>query len=441
MPFMKIPGCLHLRREERWPAAVALVVIIAFNALMVDKYYDIFSRNTTGGFWSMFGGRFRVSGYDPIFYLVLSSWKVLFDGFRHPLLLWMLYVPAEVNHWLMQATGLNCAQIVTAVILTVADILSFLFLHRLLRDVVRVRRADAALLSALFFSFAYVMVPMVVPDHFAISQCLLLFTLYITGLRIRRGRPLEKWLTVLLFVLTAGITLSNGVKTFLAQWVAGGRMFFRWRNLLFVVLLPSVLLLAVSFSVGAPPRHKTKAERLAANREEARRGMPIRYDRTGEPIGRTGFLNWTDVTTSRADATVENLFGESIQLHSDHLLGDVWVDRPVTVRYRWAANYVVEAAVVLLFALGIWYGRRSRFLWLAMSWFAFDMLLSMALGFAINEVYLMGPHWLFVIPIAIAYLMRATSSGRLPAVRLAVLGLTLWLWIYNGTLFADYLLE
>ena len=437
---IKLPKPLRLRSEERLPALLALVVIVSLNALMVAKYYDVFSANVTGGYWRMFGGRFHVSGYDPVFYLVLSLWRQFFDGFRHPLLLWFLYVPAELNGWLMHVTGVNCAQILTAVILTVADFTSFILMRRLLRDVVGVGRADANLLSAMFFSFAYVMVPMVVPDHFAISMCILLLTLYVTGMAIRRRRPLPWWVAMVLFVVTAGVTLSNGVKTFIAQWAANGRRFFAWRNLLTVVVLPSVALFVVSLSIGNVPHHKTVAERRAANREEARQGLPIRHDRTGQPLGHDGFLNWTDMSTSRLDATVENLFGESLQLHPDHLLGDVWIDRPVIVRYPLAANYVVEAVIVLLFVIGVWCGRRSRFLWLCMSWFAFDMLLCMVLGFAINEVYLMGPHWLFVIPLAVAFALNGGCRPLGRAIRAAVLVVTLWMWLYNGILFVGYLI-
>ena len=98
-----------------------------------------------------------------------------------PLLLWMLYPAACLNEWLMPIAGINCAQLITAAMLTVADFASFVLFHRLLRDVVGLCRADTALLTALFFSFAYVMVPMVVPDHFAFSLCLLLLTLYVCG--------------------------------------------------------------------------------------------------------------------------------------------------------------------------------------------------------------------------------------------------------------------
>ena len=136
---------------------------------------------------------------------------------------------------------------------------------------------------------------------------------------------------------------------------------------------------------------------------------------------------------------MENLFGESIQLHRDHLLGDVNVDRPVIVPYQWTWNYIVEAALVLLFAVGVWCGRRSALMWLAMSYFGLDLLLHVGLGFAIDEIYIMTAHWAFAIPIAVAYVLRSPHGLLRKVGRMALIVLTAWLWIYNMTLIAGYL--
>ena len=79
---------------------------------------------------------------------------------------------------------------------------------------------------------------------------------------------------------------------------------------------------------------------------------------------------------------------------------------------------------------------------MALGGFAFDMLLHMGLGFGINEVYIMGAHWLFVLPIAMAFLVKAkdgTKTGK--NLRLLLIWLATWLWVYNGKLFIGYLLN
>ena len=149
-------------------------------------------------------------------------------------------------------------------------------------------------------------------------------------------------------------------------------------------------------------------------------------------------MKWTDITTSRWQSAYENLFGESLQFHQDYFLEDTLVHRPVFVKYRWVLSYVVEALIVLLAVAGIWCGRRSRFLWLCLSCFGFDMGIHMLLGFGINEVFIMAPHFMFVLPIATAFLFRSVRGGWL---RLAVLLLAVFLFIYNGYLLTDFLLS
>ena len=100
------------------------------------------------------------------------------------------------------------------------------------------------------------------------------------------------------------------------------------------------------------------------------------------------------------------MLGESIQFHRKHILGDVLWRRPVIVRYLWWGSYAIEVVYCLLFAFGIWFGRRERMLWMMMAVFAFTLIMHIVCGFAANEVQIMTAHWAFVIPIAIGYLAR-----------------------------------
>ena len=174
-----------------------------------------------------------------------------------------------------------------------------------------------------------------------------------------------------------------------------------------------------------------KIHRQAQIRE---RDKQPQYAHAGTPVSKRPFLNWTDITTSRATTLVENLFGESIQLHSCNTLGDVMRDRPVIVHYSWPGNYIIEAGIILLFAAGLWAGRRSRLLWLAFSFFSLDMVLHIGLGFGINEVYIMTAHWAYVIPVSIGFLIKGSTGKRRNAITALTAVLTLYLITYNSIL-------
>lgn len=476
----KLLNLFRLRREERLSALIALLYVVVLNGLVIAKYFDLFTQ-TGRGRWTVFLKNFTISGFDPLTYSVITQWDTVYNVYRHPLLAFMVWPLSMLNKWLVDITGLNMTQFLAAIVLVFCGFYSFVFLRRTLRDIVRVPRFEASLLSIMFFSFAYVMVSICVPDHFCISLFLLLFTIYIAGLKLQDGRCFTIVQTVLLFTLTAGVTLSNGIKTFLYALFVNGRRFFRPKYLFLAVLLPSALIWGFArweYHTYVMPqeraRHIAKVQKSNEKRERdfarfrdttsiadsalARQAFNVEMKKriiekyksdhqkpwnlhTGKPMAKGEFMKWTDVSTSRWDTAVENLFGESMQLHRDHLLEDTLRSRPVIIQYRWALSYIVEAIIMLLFVAGIWRGRHSRFLWMVLSGFAFDMALHMGLGFGINEVYIMGAHWLFALPVAMAFLLR---NGLNPKVRLGLrcllTVLTLYLFAYNFILFAGFLL-
>ena len=68
------------------------------------------------------------------------------------------------------------------------------------------------------------------------------------------------------------------------------------------------------------------------------------------------------------------------------------------------------------------------------------MALHMGLGFGINEIYIMSPHYLYAIPIAMAYLLKTKTKVMRLSVRTLVLLLAVYLWIHNGYLLTQYML-
>lgn len=436
-----------LRKDERLVAAVATVVFATLNALLVYNHWDSFTRGAHVGFWSVFYNNLNMSGYDVFSLIFISCMRLHWNSLRHPLFVALLLPLYWVNHLIMPATEFNAAPLLMATLLVVADVWGAVLMYRLLCLIVGVTHTDAAWLTALFYGFAHVMVATMVPDHFALSLPLLLLTLLIAGRCLKDGKPMKLWLSALLFFLSAGITLTNGVKVALAAWFAGGKKVFAWRSIA-AFAVPTLLLGAIYLwqqeAIIAPQERGIKRIEAAVAKKDPKRIEKLKtHDafvrkQNGEAITKDiPLLEWSDVTTDRLRSVIDNLFGESLQLHRDYLFEDVQQTRPVFVAYRSAANYVVECLVALLLVVGAWMARREKFFWLVASWFAFDMLMHIGFGFGINEVYIMTAHWAFIIPIAAAYMLKR-SKGMLP--RLFVASLAVWLWLYNGTLIVNYLI-
>ncbi|WP_455051507.1 DUF6080 domain-containing protein [Leyella stercorea] len=435
-----------LRKEERPIAGVALVVFAALNAMLIANHWQSFTRGAHVGFWSVFYNHLNMSGYDIFSLIFISCMRLHWNALRHPLFVVLLLPLFWLNRLIMPPTEFNAAVLLMAALLVAADVWGAVLMHRLLRDVVEVRRVDAALLTALFYGFAHVMIATMVPDHFALSLPLLLLTLLIAGRKLKEGKPMKLWQSALLFFLTAGVTLTNGVKVALAAWFVNGRKVFAWRSIASFVV-PTLLLGAIYVwqqdAIVAPQERKIKRiEAAVAKKDPARIAKLNEHNdfvkqQNGEALTKNvPLLEWSDITTDRWQSAVDNLFGESLQLHRDYLLEDVQQTRPVFVQYRSALNYVVEALLVVLLAVGAWMARREKFFLMVLAWFGFDMLMHMGFGFGLNEVYIMTAHWAFIIPIAAGYILRRSNS-MVP--RVLVAALAVWLWAYNAAIVIGYL--
>ena len=452
-----------IKPEERIQSLIALVVIVLLNALFIYRMHNLFMQEGFGPYWKVFERELHLSGYDPLTYLGVTDWDVVYQVFRHPLLsfmIWPLYLLNEGLTWLL---GVNCVQYLVAFWLIVCSYYSYIFLYRIHREVIALSRWDATLLTAFYFSFAYILLSVIVPDHFTISMFLLLITLYISGICIQKGREFRWWQSAIFFYITAGVTLSNGIKVFLSGFFVNLKDFFRPKYLLLAVLLPAALLWGTAqweYREYVLPKEKARAEtkarqekalkekvaamspkeRKAFEAKQARRELRLKLqkEKSGQPMEDHGFLKWTDISTSRWQSIYENLFGESLQFHRQHFLEDTLVGRPVFVKYDTVFNYIIEAIILLLALVGIWVGRKRRFLWLCLSCFGFDMFIHLVLGFGLNEIFIMAPHFMFVLPIATAYLFSRVHWRWL---RLIVIFLTIYLLVYNGYLLTDFLLS
>ena len=440
-----------IRRDEWLPALLMLLFLVLLETLMVHFDFDRFIRGGHLAYYSRLHGHVVISGFDDYTLITVSDWRILYQLYRHPLLAAFWWPASWLNYWLLEWFDVNCAIFIIGIVMSVCNIYSFVFLQRILREIVGLSRNDALLLTSLFFSFAYIMLSLFVPDHFGLSLFLLLLTLYAAGRQIVTGRGMPAWRWGLLYLLTTGVTLTNGVKTLLADYCANGRRMFRWRHFLFVVVFPTVFLVAAyfvqhEFIVKPDMAHAEEIFRKRSQKDP-KFAKRIALQDTAKVRNRAGqlldnpYFEWTDGQSSRWLAVRENLFGESVQLHRQHLLEDVNKTRPVVVCYDHWINYAVEAVLVALFLAGCWAGRRSRFFWLCLSWLGFDLLLHLGLGFGIVEVYIMAAHWMFIIPIAIGFLLKQPWGQKLAWIRFALLFLTVFLLVYNGALIYQFMMH
>ena len=441
-----------IRKDECWLTVVSLLIFTFFNALVIASHFKLYTLGAKGGFYTIFYKHFQMSGYDCWSWIAASGWRIHFETIRHPLLMTILYPFYLLDHTLIHLTGVNLTVFMIAVVLIVCAVYSFLFMFRVFHEVVGLNRSDSSLLTFLFFSFAHVLIPTMVPDHFVISMLLLTLTMYVAGMKMKTGKLFPAiWSFVLVF-LSAGISATNGAKIILAGVFANGRRFFTWKNVLLGVVLPLALLLGIQrcqyHAVEVPQQEaihkieeaKWRKDSVHVMAHQASRNQWLRSH--GVVSSGKGLLtSMMNFETPRGKTLIENFFGESFQLHQQHLMEDLSWNRPVFVAYNWVLNYIVEGLIVGLFVCGIWRGIHSRFLQMLLTWFACDVTLHLIMGFGIGEVYIMTSGWAFIVPVSIAYLIKGMQEGPRKYLRIFLIILTLYLWLYNGIQLTGYLLR
>lgn len=437
-----------IKKEERIPSLIALLVFVLLNGLFFYKYSNLFLQAHHVSYWQLFAKTYHVSGFDAWSYIFMSNGKLYFEIPRHPLFAVILYPFYLINKELIAAGDTNYAMIFMAILLIVSAYYSFIFIYRVFREIIEVGKKDSLLLSAMLYSFGMVMVSMLVPDHFCWSLFLLTMTLYLAGKAMKEKKQLSAWTIGILSFLTGGVTLSNIAKTYLAAWFVNGKKVFAWKNMV-AMILPAILLVGTAYliytEIREPQFHTDKKieikahakDTLQAHKDSIHHAWVLAH--TGEPMKKEGFWKWTDMSTSRSDALIHNMMGESIQLHDSYLLDDMCVNRPTVVKYNYVFNYIIEGIVALLFILGIIVAVRHRFFLMALSWLALDICIHFVMGFGLNEMYIMACHWIFIIPISIAYLLKSLTPSRQTIARGITLLLTLYLWVWNGYLVFSYM--
>ena len=158
-------------------------------------------------------------------------------------------------------------------------------------------------------------------------------SIYIFGRYIKQGRQIPWYKGAVLYLLTTGLTLTNGVKTLLGVLFTDGKHTFHWKNVCLGLLIPTAFLVGayfVQYQELVIPRLEKSTKILQKKIEKdpsLARIDSINRIKTkavsGEKVSEKPFLKWIDASSSRTDGIIEGLFGESLQLHRDYLLGDV----------------------------------------------------------------------------------------------------------------------
>ncbi len=85
-----------IRKDERWLAIVSALIFSFLNFMTVYMYWGRFSASSDN-YHRLFVRWFRISGFDPLTYEVISYWDTAYNVYRHPLLAFFMWPFYQLN--------------------------------------------------------------------------------------------------------------------------------------------------------------------------------------------------------------------------------------------------------------------------------------------------------------------------------------------------------
>ena len=444
---------LKRHKETLIVTLLGFLIMASLNVMMLQWQPEYFTSLRYGA-WTAFWNYGEFSGFDTYTYIVISSFRPVYVLSRHPILAMMMWPLYELNEALKAEYGINCAIYIVAAMWTVIATCSWTLMYRILRKIIELPWLHSLILTLFFFSFSHVMIITFFPEHMSMSLPLILLSIYLAGKAIKKKQPMPLWQSLPLAFTATGVTTTNIIKVGISDFFTQiGKKPLTRICLHFLLYLIPVGLLFGAYTLQMETtqqdekeytqnilrkkieKDSTYAKKIEAeNRKQAERRKQQIFD---SPI-----VTNTEYHIDRLPSLVENIFGEGLILHEDYTLKDPNRSnhRPVLVRYNHWWYYAIEGTIVCLFLAGLWYGRRERLAWIVLSMFLADMLLHVGLNFASADVYIMTAHWAFVIPVAIAYLLKKQSGILKVSSLVLTLSLTIFLWWHNLSLIAKHVL-
>ena len=116
-----------IRKDERWLAIVSALIFSFLNFMTVYMYWGRFCA-LSDNYHRLFVRWFRISGFDPLTYEVISYWDTAYNVYRHPLLAFFMWPFYQLNQLMMTLTGKNFSTVITALIIIFCAFYSSIFL-------------------------------------------------------------------------------------------------------------------------------------------------------------------------------------------------------------------------------------------------------------------------------------------------------------------------
>lgn len=365
---------------------------------------------------------FKLSGYDCVLPLHFHTpIEAIHGTIRHPFLS-ILLAPFNLlynifdNDWFI------------VIFLSSLATISFLYMYKILREIIELTPAESILYSIFLFSFGHILLMAVLPETYPISLCLLLISVYYTGSFLKNKDKYKLYKILILFMLTAGTTTTNGIKILI--------------SILFAKIPIKKRILHI-FLAGGLFAVSGSAVYLVSNKIKAHYATAANIEKTTKDNSNTltpQSFQFIDNETPLIKSIIENFSGEAILFH-DAKFKDVYHGRNVIEKYTSISDYIVIYSIIFIFVVSAIINRKNKFVQYLLSCWCVDIFIHLICRFGLNECYIFSSHWLYIIPIVIAVLAKRTRGYAHHFLNTYIVLATLFIGYNNLSKLIHYLLS
>lgn len=380
--------------------------------------------------------RFNMSGYDA--YLV----NIIKDPIchaqatiRHPLFS-LFMVPIHFIYNIIQSNYVILC--IIAGLTAGANYYMFLILNK----IVGTNKAEALVLTVLFISFAYILLMGITPESYPFSLFLLVYSLYIIGNNMQKQIPTKLKQYMILFFLTAGVTVTNGLK------VLAGILFepltFKKKIIWLISITFAFLIVITPVYVGTKYliRQSEAKSTISTTEIQTSEKQDLKIEKaTAKKV--PGFMGFIDFETPYIPAIIHNFIGESIVFHNAELgnRNQNLQNKIILTNYSHPFHNIIAIALFLLAVLSFFISFKNKFVKYLLCFFAVDILLHFVFRFGLNEAYIFAPHWIMIVPILIGFLLKKIPNKARKISICLISILSIYLLGENVYMLSSYLLS
>lgn len=379
--------------------------------------------------------KFHISGYDNFLVNIIKDpMHYAYATIRHPLLsLYML--PLHIVYCILQSN-----YFIMCIVAGLTAGANF-YMYLILTKIVGINKIEATILTLLFISFGYILLMGITLESYPFSLFLLIYSLYYIGLRIKQNIPIKIKQYIILFFLTAGVTLTNGLKIIVAIIFEhfSFKKKFLWALYISITFLIAIIPVYVGTKLFINKANETSSSANPVQIISSKQSINEKTNTSKQP----GFLDFIDFNTPFIPAVIHNFIEEPIIYHDSKLdtRNSNLQNNIILTNYSKPFHFIIPIGLFLISMFSLIISFRNNFVQYLAYFYAIDILIHIVFRFGLNEAYIFAPHWIMIIPILIGFFLKKLPIRFRRIVTFAFTILSLYLLIENVQMLSSYLLS